>query len=115
MLPNPALKKNYDQVVWVYVYRDFSKSERDRAAERISLRFGVTSWYLVNADELQIKVAQGAKPGEGGQLQALRSWRENLGWRELLDAVQDERDGAAIGIHQARLEDTSLDSSHSPA
>jgi len=31
-------------------------------------RFGVTSWYLVNADELQIKMAQGAKPGEGGQL-----------------------------------------------
>ena len=31
-------------------------------------RFGVSSWYLVNADELQIKIAQGAKPGEGGQL-----------------------------------------------
>jgi glutamate synthase (NADPH/NADH) large chain len=31
-------------------------------------RFGVTSWYLVNADELQIKIAQGAKPGEGGEL-----------------------------------------------
>ena len=31
-------------------------------------RFGVTSHYLVNADELQIKLAQGAKPGEGGQL-----------------------------------------------
>ncbi|MCK0472054.1 glutamate synthase large subunit [Halalkalibacter sp. APA_J-10(15)] len=31
-------------------------------------RFGVTSHYLVNADEIQIKVAQGAKPGEGGQL-----------------------------------------------
>ena len=31
-------------------------------------RFGVTSYYLVNADELQIKMAQGAKPGEGGQL-----------------------------------------------
>ncbi|MBW2415025.1 MAG: glutamate synthase large subunit [Deltaproteobacteria bacterium] len=31
-------------------------------------RFGVTSWYLVNADELQIKISQGAKPGEGGQL-----------------------------------------------
>jgi glutamate synthase domain-containing protein 2/glutamate synthase domain-containing protein 1/glutamate synthase domain-containing protein 3 len=31
-------------------------------------RFGVTSHYLVNADELQIKIAQGAKPGEGGQL-----------------------------------------------
>ncbi|HTY56859.1 MAG TPA: glutamate synthase large subunit, partial [Candidatus Binataceae bacterium] len=33
-----------------------------------SARFGVTSHYLVNADELQIKMAQGAKPGEGGQL-----------------------------------------------
>ena len=31
-------------------------------------RFGVTSEYLVNAQELQIKMAQGAKPGEGGQL-----------------------------------------------
>ncbi len=31
-------------------------------------RFGVTSWYLSNADELQIKIAQGAKPGEGGEL-----------------------------------------------
>jgi glutamate synthase domain-containing protein 3 len=33
-----------------------------------SARFGVTAHYLVNADELQIKIAQGAKPGEGGQL-----------------------------------------------
>ena len=31
-------------------------------------RFGVTTEYLVNADEIQIKIAQGAKPGEGGQL-----------------------------------------------
>ncbi len=31
-------------------------------------RFGVTAEYLVNADDLQIKIAQGAKPGEGGQL-----------------------------------------------
>src|SRR5204862_3721083 len=31
-------------------------------------RFGVTAHYLVNADDLQIKIAQGAKPGEGGQL-----------------------------------------------
>ena len=33
-----------------------------------SARFGVTSEYLVNADDNQIKIAQGAKPGEGGQL-----------------------------------------------
>ena len=31
-------------------------------------RFGVTSEYLVNVDDIQIKIAQGAKPGEGGQL-----------------------------------------------
>lgn len=31
-------------------------------------RFGVTSYYLADADELQIKLAQGAKPGEGGEL-----------------------------------------------
>ena len=44
----------------------------DLAMSRIkqvaSGRFGVTSYYLANADELQIKMAQGAKPGEGGQL-----------------------------------------------
>src|SRR5690606_24442615 len=37
-------------------------------------RFGVTTHYLVNADELQIKMAQGAKPGEGGQLPGHKVW-----------------------------------------
>ena len=37
-------------------------------------RFGVTSEYLVNADDLQIKMAQGAKPGEGGQLPGHKVW-----------------------------------------
>ena len=43
-------------------------SRRSAIKQVASGRFGVTSWYLVNADELQIKMAQGAKPGEGGQL-----------------------------------------------
>ncbi len=44
-------------------------SERNSAIKQIaSGRFGVTAHYLINADVLQIKVAQGAKPGEGGQL-----------------------------------------------
>jgi glutamate synthase domain-containing protein 2/glutamate synthase domain-containing protein 1/glutamate synthase domain-containing protein 3 len=43
-------------------------SKRSAIKQVASGRFGVTSWYLVNADELQIKVAQGAKPGEGGEL-----------------------------------------------
>ncbi len=44
---------------------DFMRSAIKQVA---SARFGVTSNYLTNADELQIKMAQGAKPGEGGQL-----------------------------------------------
>ncbi|MBL8238598.1 MAG: glutamate synthase large subunit [Bryobacterales bacterium] len=43
-------------------------SKRSSIKQVASGRFGVTANYLVNADELQIKVAQGAKPGEGGQL-----------------------------------------------
>jgi glutamate synthase (NADPH/NADH) large chain len=41
---------------------------RSAVKQVASGRFGVTSHYLVNADDIQIKVAQGAKPGEGGQL-----------------------------------------------
>jgi glutamate synthase (NADPH/NADH) large chain len=43
-------------------------SKRSAIKQVASARFGVTTHYLVNADELQIKMAQGAKPGEGGQL-----------------------------------------------
>jgi len=43
-------------------------SRRSAVKQVASGRFGVTTHYLVNADEIQIKVAQGAKPGEGGQI-----------------------------------------------
>ena len=43
-------------------------SRRSAIKQIASGRFGVTIWYLANADELQIKMAQGAKPGEGGEL-----------------------------------------------
>jgi glutamate synthase (NADPH) large chain len=43
-------------------------SKRSAIKQVASGRFGVTSEYLVNADDIQIKMAQGAKPGEGGQL-----------------------------------------------
>jgi glutamate synthase (NADPH) large chain len=49
--------------------RDESGDWRRSSIKQIaSGRFGVTTHYLVNADDLQIKIAQGAKPGEGGQL-----------------------------------------------
>ena len=54
------------------VYADVALKEGDSLRSKIkqvaSARFGVTAEYLVNADQLQIKMAQGAKPGEGGQL-----------------------------------------------
>ncbi len=50
----------------------YARADGDRADNRIkqvaSGRFGVTTEYLVRADELEIKIAQGSKPGEGGQL-----------------------------------------------
>jgi glutamate synthase (NADPH/NADH) large chain len=49
--------------------RDPNGDLRRSAIKQVaSGRFGVTSWYLVNSDEMQIKIAQGAKPGEGGEL-----------------------------------------------
>jgi glutamate synthase (ferredoxin) len=51
-----------------YVLDANGDSRNSRIKQVASGRFGVTSQYLVNADELQIKIAQGAKPGEGGQL-----------------------------------------------
>ncbi|GBD26069.1 Ferredoxin-dependent glutamate synthase 1 [bacterium HR30] len=51
-----------------YVPDPNGDSRRSAIKQVASGRFGVTSHYLVNADEIQIKMAQGAKPGEGGQL-----------------------------------------------
>lgn len=48
----------------------FTDNRRSAIKQIASGRFGVTTHYLVNADELQIKMAQGAKPGEGGHLPA---------------------------------------------
>ncbi|MFB9862885.1 glutamate synthase large subunit [Rufibacter immobilis] len=51
-----------------YIKKPNGDSEMSRVKQVASGRFGVTSHYLANADEIQIKIAQGAKPGEGGQL-----------------------------------------------
>src|SRR6185436_17723901 len=52
-----------------YVWKNERGDSKNSAIKQVaSARFGVTSKYLVMARELQIKMAQGAKPGEGGQL-----------------------------------------------
>lgn len=53
------------------VYR-FEPEANNRVKQVASARFGVTTEYLVRADELEIKMAQGSKPGEGGQLPAVK-------------------------------------------
>ncbi len=53
------------------IYRDGGEAN-NRVKQIASARFGVTAEYLVHADELEIKIAQGAKPGEGGQLPATK-------------------------------------------
>ncbi len=56
---------------------DANGDSRNSAIKQVaSARFGVTSFYLVNARELQIKMAQGAKPGEGGQLPGRKVYPE---------------------------------------
>ncbi|HEY2672507.1 MAG TPA: glutamate synthase large subunit [Rugosimonospora sp.] len=56
------------------VDRLYDPARRSSVKQVASGRFGVTSEYLVNADDLQIKMAQGAKPGEGGQLLGYKVW-----------------------------------------
>ena len=51
-----------------YIPMENGDSRRSAIKQVASGRFGVTSEYLVSADDIQIKIAQGAKPGEGGQL-----------------------------------------------
>ncbi|HET9518873.1 MAG TPA: glutamate synthase-related protein, partial [Actinoplanes sp.] len=56
------------------VERLYDPTRRSAVKQVASGRFGVTSEYLVNADDIQIKMAQGAKPGEGGQLPGNKVW-----------------------------------------
>ncbi|NQV28514.1 MAG: glutamate synthase subunit alpha, partial [Rhodopirellula sp.] len=75
-IPYEALTEDHESVVTSLKQFDQEAAERrtNEYSKRsyikqvASGRFGVTSWYLTNASELQIKIAQGAKPGEGGEL-----------------------------------------------
>jgi glutamate synthase (NADPH/NADH) large chain len=56
------------------VERLYDPERRSAVKQVASGRFGVTTEYLVHADDIQIKMAQGAKPGEGGQLPGNKVW-----------------------------------------
>lgn len=57
LLSDAKLAAHYDDVVWMYLFQDFSGSEADRAAERVAIRFGITSWpqhFLVDPRTLEV-------------------------------------------------------------
>lgn len=54
--------------IFRYLNQNPEFNKRSAIKQVASGRFGVTSSYLANADDLQIKMSQGAKPGEGGEL-----------------------------------------------
>ena len=67
-------------------------SKRSSIKQVASGRFGVTSNYLVNADEIQIKIAQGAKPGEGGQLPGGKVYP----WCPIRSILKNRRNGSCF-------------------
>ena len=105
MLPNPAIQGAYDKVTWLYVYRDFSGNKKDRAAERISLRFGVTSWpqlFLVDPETFEIKKHTGRSvesflaavaATRVGRTQSLQAWERTKAAEERAIALERASSG----------------------
>jgi hypothetical protein len=104
LLPNPDLKAAYEKIVWLYVYRDFSKSPEDLAAERVALRLGMTSYpqhLLVDPQSLEILADAG------------RSVESFLGAVGRAKAKRGE--GAAARIREAEKRAEALEKSGSVA
>lgn len=70
-----------------YLNQDPEFNRRSAIKQVASGRFGVTSSYLANADDLQIKMAQGAKPGEGGELPGYKVTADIAGTRHSVPGV----------------------------
>lgn len=57
LLSSAELASSYDDVIWMYLFQDFSESEADRAAQRVAIRFGISSWpqhFLVDPRNLEV-------------------------------------------------------------
>ncbi|QTN32054.1 thioredoxin family protein [Akkermansiaceae bacterium] len=83
LLSDPKLAEFYDDVIWMYLFQDFSGSEADRAAQRVALRFGISAYpqhFLVDPYSLEViadtdrslasfsAAVKSAKVGEAGAL-----------------------------------------------
>jgi hypothetical protein len=57
LLSDQKLAEFYDEVVWMYLYQDFSDSPEDKEAQRVAIRFGISSWpqhFLVDPYTLEV-------------------------------------------------------------
>lgn len=70
-----------------YLNQDLENNKRSAIKQVASGRFGVTSSYLAHADDLQIKMAQGAKPGEGGELPGYKVTKDIAATRHSVPGV----------------------------
>src|SRR5690606_32833596 len=100
LLSDPQLAEHYDDVVWMYLFQDFSGSAADRAAERVAIRFGITTWpqhFLVDPYSLDVLADTGRR---------LETFRAAVERAEVTrrDAASNADDLAAADALAARLE-----------
>lgn len=103
MLPSADLKPAHDQVIWLYVYRDFSGKPADRAAERTSIRFSLTSWpQLILVDPQSLEILGHTGRGAKSFLGAVQAARAKVKPSDSLEAVKRVRqaDRRAIELEE---------------
>jgi hypothetical protein len=106
VLPSEKLKPYYDKVVWLYCYNDFSKSDKDLKAERIRMRFGVSSWpQLLFMDAATLAVIHEGARDVAGLIQAIDDAASKVkrpdNAKELHKKLADAEELAAK-LHKAR-------------
>ncbi|MEK7867051.1 MAG: HEAT repeat domain-containing protein [Planctomycetota bacterium] len=110
MLPKAELKAVYGDVVWVWVYRDFKNDERDRAAERVEIRFSVTTYpnlFLVDPSSQEVLSETGRELG--GFLSAVKAAASRV--KKGKAAAGDDPDATACELEDA----TAAKKSHAKA
>jgi len=110
LLSSPDLAPHYDDVVWFYLYQDFTHSERDLAAERVALRFGISSWpqhLLVDPADLSILGSTG---------RSLESFRASLEGVTVGDraepGLEELRENDALAARIRAADDADLAQEH---
>lgn len=115
LLSNTELSSSYDDVIWMYLFQDFSHSEADRAAERVAIRFGISSWpqhFLIDPKNLKVigdtqrrlktfrAAVASVKLGDSAVVPSLRALTEADHLAEQLEVKQDAEQALALLGHE---------------